>query len=249
MSGEVVRLWSASAGAVVLIHAAAVAALILHVQWRHDFIPPPAAMAVQLAVLPAAPQIPETDIRPGPRQVESRVATKPRPVRVEPKFEPPPQIKTAVADVVVKKPEEAQPRQLITDATPAPDTTAPAAAQVKPAADLLAPAPGPTSNTHSTAEQTWEAKVLAQLERYKRYPPEAQREHQEDTVYLHFSLDRRGHVLESHIERSSGYGLLDSEVLTLIQRAAPLPKPPKEVPGDPIQLTVPVEFFVKKATP
>ncbi len=99
----------------------------------------------------------------------------------------------------------------------------------------------------TTAEQTWESRILAQLERHKHYPLEAQRQHEEDTVAVRFSVDRRGRVLSAQIERSAGYALLDEEALSLIHRVSPLPSPPKEVTGDPIELVVPVEFFVRKS--
>lgn len=129
---------------------------------------------------------------------------------------------------------------------PSPATTAPQAAPSNPDEHLEAPALGASSNMHSTAEQTWEAKILAQLERYKRYPDAAQRQHQTDTVYLDFAMDRAGNVLDFRIERSAGYALLDEEVTALIRRAAPLPAPPKQVVGERLELTVPVEFFLKK---
>jgi protein TonB len=49
-------------------------------------------------------------------------------------------------------------------------------------------------------------------------------------------------VLSARIEKSSGVESLDQETLALIQRAQPLPKPPAEMPGNPIELVVPIEF-------
>ena len=65
-------------------------------------------------------------------------------------------------------------------------------------------------------------------------------------VYLRFAIDRQGKVLLSQINKSSGFGLLDDEVLALIQRAQPLPSPPPEIGGERIELLVPVAFFLRK---
>ncbi len=86
--------------------------------------------------------------------------------------------------------------------------------------------------------------LLGRLEQFKRYPYEAQYRRQQGVAYLHFIMDRNGKVLSARIEKSSGYEALDQETLALIHRAEPLPKPPTEIPGDPIELTVPVQFFL-----
>jgi protein TonB len=95
------------------------------------------------------------------------------------------------------------------------------------------------------AEQTWESQVLAALERRKRYPAAALRRKDEDTVYVHITIDRRGRVLDARIDRSAGIEMLDDEALQLARRASPLPSPPDSVLGERIELIVPVEFFIR----
>ena len=83
---------------------------------------------------------------------------------------------------------------------------------------------------------------MARLGQVKHYPAAARFQHQQGVVLLRFSMDREGRVLSARIEKSSGVASLDQETLALIQRAQPLPKPPTEVPGNPIELVVPIEF-------
>ncbi|WP_380596477.1 energy transducer TonB family protein [Steroidobacter flavus] len=97
----------------------------------------------------------------------------------------------------------------------------------------------------SQAEQTWEAQVLAALERKKRYPAAALRHKDEDTVYVHITIDRTGRVLDARIERSVGIRMLDEEAVQLAHRASPLPSPPESVEGERIELVIPVEFFIR----
>ncbi len=86
----------------------------------------------------------------------------------------------------------------------------------------------------SIGAPTWRGLLMGRLEQAKRYPDLARYRHQQGIAYLRFTIDRDGKVLSARIEKSSGYDLLDQETLALIQRAQPLPKPPPDVPGDPI---------------
>jgi TonB family protein len=107
-----------------------------------------------------------------------------------------------------------------------------------------AAAPGASSALSSTDVPKWQALLLAPLEQFKQYPYEAQINHEEGVVYLRFTMDRQGKVLPADIATSSGFDALDQETLALIRRAEPLPPPP-EVSGDFVELTVPVQFFLK----
>lgn len=94
----------------------------------------------------------------------------------------------------------------------------------------------------SKGPATWQGAVLARLERFKRYPALARVGRQAGVAYLHVAMDRQGGVLSARIDRSSGSVVLDDEAMALVRRAAPLPAPPPEVVGDPLELTVPIEF-------
>lgn len=95
------------------------------------------------------------------------------------------------------------------------------------------------------AEQTWEAQVLAALERKRRYPAAALRRKDEDTVHVHITIDRTGRVLDARIDRSKRIQMLDDEAVQLAHRASPLPAPPESIEGERIELIVPVEFFIR----
>jgi protein TonB len=105
--------------------------------------------------------------------------------------------------------------------------------------------PQPSAAAIAGARTNWQAQLTGWLARYKRYPRVAEEQRQEGTAYLQFTMDRGGHVLAAHISRSSGFALLDEEVLALIQRAQPLPALPAEVPGATVQLVVPIAFTVR----
>ena len=240
---EILR-WAGSAACALCLHAGAAAVLLLDFGFgsAEPIAPPLAAMTVELAPLPAAPQKRVTEMPPGPEQVEAKTQPKPQPE--ERLFDPPPEIKTPPPPdaLAVKQEEQPKPEQVVA----ADKTTAAPSSLADNQQALAAPLEGSPSDQAASATETWENQLLTHLEHYKRYPGLAQQRKQQDTVYLRFNIDRSGKILKWKIERSRGYVLLDNEVAELIKRASPLPPPPAEVTGSNIEMVVPVEFFLRR---
>jgi protein TonB len=97
-----------------------------------------------------------------------------------------------------------------------------------------APAPG------AAAVARWHKALAARLARYNRYP--AQGNSAEGLVSVAFTIDRKGKVVSSRIEKTSGSTVLDAEALALLTRAAPFPAPPPEVTDAELTFVVPVRF-------
>ena len=251
------RRWVISAAIVVLAHGALAGA----VAWRqkNDSREPAGAIVIEFAPMPVAPANEQTEIPPGPEQIMSEASPE-RPTETvketaedkpeqknEPVEEPPPDVKPAPnpeiavepARQVKESPQPAQPRP------PAPATTAPQSAPVQTAAIPAAPVQGQPTPRSSRAIPTWKTKIVALLERNKRYPPTAQSRGEHGVAEVFFSLDRQGRVVESRIMRSSGASSLDEEALALLQRAQPFPAPPSEISGVRVDLTVPIRFNLR----
>ena len=109
-----------------------------------------------------------------------------------------------------------------------------------PARLAAAPAVAPVERPTSAAIASWERLLVAQLERHKRYPPQAGGKVGE--ARLAFDIDRTGRVLASRIVHSSGSDALDREALALLRRAAPLPPPPAGLPDDRLSFVVPIRY-------
>ncbi|WP_341353802.1 TonB family protein [Janthinobacterium rivuli] len=124
----------------------------------------------------------------------------------------------------------------------APVIPAPAAAPSIAAAPP-SPALPPAPQELRSGVSSWEGKVLARMERFRRYPTASRAKREQGVVYLRCRIDRDGQVLAAAIERSSGSAALDQAALDTLQRAAPLPRIPKERP-DPLELSIPVEFSI-----
>lgn len=185
----------------------------------------PATLSVFDVAPPAAPAEPAREIPPGPEAAEK---DKELPDVVPPEIEAPeiPIPSINPLPLPVAKP--------VSDpGPPAKETTAPE------------PSPAPPAPPVSSGKPTWEGLVLGALNKVKRYPREASFRRQQGVPYIRFVMNRDGGVLSVRLERSSGIRALDSEALALPTRAAPLPKPPKEMAGDTIELVVPVEFFMR----
>ncbi|BAV65359.1 TonB family domain-containing protein [Sphingobium cloacae] len=184
----------------------------------------PTTLSVFDVAEPEAPPAPDTEIPPGPEQVQ-----KEKPQVEVVKTPPPPLVQVPSASSVAAPPKAVP----VDDPGPPVDqTTAPQSS------------PKPPGAKSSDAKPTWEGQVLAALNAAKRYPLEAKRNRQQGMPWVRFTIDRDGRVRSARIARSSGFDALDREAEALPLRASPLPKPPESVKGDRIELTVPIEFFL-----
>lgn len=238
--------WAGAIGSALLLHL--IAALVLLIDWQRtsatDSESPLAAMTIEVAPLPSAPSTQPTEAPPGPEQVEQRMQRQPR--RQLPRFDPPPLARSpADADALAER-EATPPEQPQTAQTEVERTTAAPSSISNDTDAAQAPVEGAPSDRGADAVTSWQDRLLAHLEHHKRYPRAAQLRQQQDVVYLRFHMDRRGKVLDWAIARSRGYALLDAEVNALIQRASPLPAPPDDIGGDPIEMVMPVEFFLDR---
>ncbi|RVT95135.1 energy transducer TonB [Sphingomonas crocodyli] len=159
-------------------------------------------------------------------------ASEPEPAPPEPAPVDPPLSEVAPA------PTDVAPGDLPIPQPPVPAARSTSQAPVQP------PAPPPTKpapNDQQSAD--WHARVLGRLNAVKAYPASARARRQQGVTMIRLVIDRGGKVLDVGLERSSGFALLDREALALPGRAMPLPAPPDNVPGQRIELVVPVEFY------
>lgn len=272
-AGEL-ALWAAAGTVALAVHAGA-AAWLLRQAPVAGTTPAVAAVMIELAPMPTAPEFERTEIAPD--VIEQQEVLEPPdvvpdlPEIVEeapvPDLEPPPEVEAPLEDVLPpvdmtpvdvaavavtrprSRPEEMQRPEPETVVERKPPEKKPPQAQKKKAeAEAATPAPkvaaaqNSAGATGSMSPASWKSKVMARLERAKRYPSGAQRRREEGVVYVTFSLDSGGRVLSAQIARSSGFAELDNEVLALVKRASPLPPPPPGMPG---QITAPVKFNVR----
>ncbi|HLP66779.1 MAG TPA: energy transducer TonB [Rhizobium sp.] len=99
-----------------------------------------------------------------------------------------------------------------------------------------------TGRSAAVSPARWQSRLMAHLERRKRYPAAARSAREEGTVYVRFRIDTSGNVLSVQLSRSSGHAILDEAVLQLVRRASPVPAPP---PGASTTIVAPVRFEMR----
>jgi protein TonB len=119
-------------------------------------------------------------------------------------------------------------------------------ARTKPPAESAAPASrGGASQAPRIDPARWQTKVVAWLNRHKRYPSAARSRGEEGTANVRFTIDSSGRVLSASIAKSSGSRLLDEAALDMVRRASPVPAPPAGIARSSITLGVPVSFQMR----
>lgn len=98
------------------------------------------------------------------------------------------------------------------------------------------------SPSNSAASLNWQSQVLSHLGKYKRYPGDARLRKQAGAAWVKFTITAEGKVLNKQLITSSGALILDREALQILERAQPLPLPPKLIP---IVITLPVRFDIE----
>ncbi|MBV1915507.1 MAG: energy transducer TonB [Pseudomonadales bacterium] len=212
---------------------------------------PMAAIMVELAPMPVAPEAPPSTLPFVPEQVEM-------PPPPEPLLEPVPELEVEpdvaelpifeeAAAVLTPKPEpiEEKPPEEVVEKVIEPQESAPPVVEAPPSDVAAAPMDGTLSLVNSQAKMTWQSVLLGHLEKHKRYPRQARRKGQEAIVYVQVTIDRDGTVLEHHLTTDCPYRALNRETLALISRAQPLPPPPAQLVGDTVEFVVPVSFSLR----
>lgn len=242
MSNQPYKL-SMWAGSLVLVLGLHIGLALWSFYWKPEVIEvemPPLAMMIELAPLPAAPKpapptppkpvkppepIVEPEPEPLPKLAEApkpKIAVPPPP-KPKPKKEPPkprPEIKPEPKkEIEPEQPQEQDPTE---------------ASQSQPSSDrfddhLATTEQGESAPITSNSEPTWQSRLLAHLNRYKRYPDDARRRGQEGVVRLRFVVDAKGNVLSYELVGNSGSASLNRATEQMIRRAQPLPAPPEEL--------------------
>jgi periplasmic protein TonB len=195
------------------------------------------------APVPPQPAPPEPAPPVPPEEVVAPVEAEPPPSEpppAEPDLpEPPP-----VPEVV--KPPLVMPRR--TPAVPRPKPSPPIAV-ARPetpraaAPPATAPPPPAASAAPGAPPASWQMRLLAHLNRYKRYPPDAQMRRRQGMAVVHLRLMPNGSAERVRLQSSSGTDALDQEAVALIARAQPLPVP--EGGSSAVDIGVPIQFTIR----
>jgi protein TonB len=225
-----VARWIVAAAAILIAHAAIIAAVAL---WyaRQPRVEPNILPAITVSLIPvqsSSPEVQNEDVAVGPTMQQADEAPK-EPPKVEEKpaeavVQPtPPQQAEVTLPEVQQKVEEPKPEVM----PPAPETRAP-------------PKNEHVAQFSQAASNAYNALVFGHLQRFKRYPRALRGA--KGTVVVQFVLDRTGRVVDSFVKKSSGNRELDLQGLDALHRASPFPPFPTAKPQNEDAFVAPIEF-------
>jgi periplasmic protein TonB len=235
--------WGACFALALCFHAVVVAALLEHWTENSDLVANAPVITIDLAPLAVALDTKPSELPPGPQQAEAEPEPEPDPVKPVEKLELPPEPNAEPLLAVTPPPKPQEPKEEKPKQQHASLPSAPSTAETK-AERAAAPAPGASSH-NPYAVPNWKSRLVATLERSKRYPAEARVRGEQGVAQLAFSIDRHGGVHHARIVHSSGSSLLDEATLALVERAQPLPPPPPELAGAEIAIVVPIRYNIR----
>lgn len=264
---QTVLRWTIAGICVVSIYGGSVYAALNWPSAADAPVDPPAAVMIELAPLPVAPDTPQQEVALNVPMEQSQAAT-PSEQEDKPNEEPTPEVKPEVKTEVEIEPlpDKEKAEAVLTQATPPqqekpveekrkPDK--PKKAQRKPqdrkaknTPETAAPKPADARRaavnaaamagmSSSVSPASWKSMMAAHLNRHKRMPPGGGR----GTATIAFTIDRSGRVVGARLAGSSGDAALDQEALALARRASPVPAPPANLgSGGNILLALPIRF-------
>lgn len=222
--------WAIAGIAILLAHAAIVAAIALW--YARQPVEPNILPAIAVTLAPvegSSPEVQHEDIAVGPTMQQADEAPKEPPKTEEKPVEDvvqpptPPQQAEVTLPRLEEKVEKPKPEVM----PPAPETRAP-------------PKNERAGQFTEAGSNAYNALVFGHLQRFKRYPKSGHGA--SGTAVVRFALDRLGHVIDSVIAKSSGNQALDQEALDTLRRASPFPPFPAAKPGAQDSYIAPVTF-------
>ncbi len=94
----------------------------------------------------------------------------------------------------------------------------------------------------SDVSSNYNGLVAAHLQRYKQYPAAARMNRSQGVATVSFTVDEFGRVTSVELAQTSGTSAFDQEVVAMVRRASPFPRPPDRHARN---FTVPVRFSLR----
>lgn len=192
----------------------------------------------------------------GEEEAETAEAAKPVPPAPAAALPPPPPLSISPRAMPAAPTTEprlpALPAAATAPATQPAQNAAPSAAPPQ-AATPASPAPAATTARRGKADgldvrapsgdgRSYASRIRSWLYAHKIYPRRSRMRREEGVVQVRFTIDRGGVLLDGAVVRGSGNGALDEEAMATLRRSSPFPAAPREISGDRIEFTVPIEF-------
>lgn len=174
---------------------------------------------------------------------------KPQPLK-PPKVQPQPRPAPATELPAPAQPAQVQPQPALEPAPPPPPEVVAITPREETPPVFTAPPPppepprivGPSQQEIDAARASYARTLGAAIQKHLKYPRLAEMRKMQGKVLVWVKQDENGNVVESRVEKSSGFDILDRQALETVKNASPLPLPPVVLRNDSFTLTVPVIF-------
>lgn len=123
-----------------------------------------------------------------------------------------------------------------------------ASSSVAHAAQPVAEAPAAPQVAQGSLLDAYRQRLTELLAGQQQYPRVAAQRGWEGEVRLRLQVARRGNLVSVRVDRSSGFEVLDQHALAMLDRLASLPPLPDGLEASEIQVVVPVNYRLRKAT-
>ena len=237
--------WIGSFAFVLALHAAAIRLALGWVNGEVPYSPPPAAIMMELAPLPAAPEAVPNEAPPGPELSE----VIPEPEEPPPVEMPPP----VLAEVTLPDPEPPPPLDLkpppppkppekkVERKPPQPRVSAPQAAP-EPARTAAAPMPGASVEPPSATLPTWKGLLFGICSVTSAIPSRRSAPVSRASPMCASSWAGTAACCRRASNSRPARPCSTREAMEWLQRAQPLPALPMDQPGESIEIIVPFQF-------
>ena len=99
------------------------------------------------------------------------------------------------------------------------------------------------SNAQNTPEiMSWRLSISSHIKRFQKFPPGAKQRHESGQVFITFTLDPTGRLIDSVIAKPSCFDDLNRAALAAVRRAEPFPPFPPAIKKLHLTFTQPIVF-------
>lgn len=131
---------------------------------------------------------------------------------------------------------------------PAKEPVVAAAAPVAATVPVAEPGPPPKPvPSQANLLDAYGRKLAGLFSQQQEYPRIAAMRGWEGEVLVRLRVARKGNLLGVHLDRSSGFEVLDQHAVSMVEHLSALPPLPEGVEGNEVQVVVPVSYKLKKA--
>lgn len=210
----------------------------------------PEPIKIELVKKPEPVAIPEPVKPPPPKPKPKPKKKKPKPKKIKkPKPKPLPVPKPIPQEIipepVIEPIVDIPPEPEVIAVEPVPEAPPPPVV-VQPAPVVAPPQPiqppRPSQADISDARNSYGGALFKAIAKHKKYPRIAQTRGWQGKVILELKLNGQGKLISKKVIQSSGHKALDKQALKMVEKAVPLPVPPKALRDGNFTIKVSVPF-------